>query len=267
MTDTDEQDLAWRCHANCIEYSRETARRAGAAGEIAEAGGVLLYATGSDFAVVANGVFRLDPAMPADEVLDRAEAWFADRGRGWSLATSSWGGTDQDLIDAAAQRGLMTTIDQPGMVCEQRLADADPPPGVEIRRLTTSDDAAAFIAMSAQAYASLGLPLEVFPAMAADPPAPEPPNLAAIGIFEDGVLLSGAEVLFSHGIAGVYCVGTRESARGRGLAELATRTVTNLAFDAGAPYVTLQASPMGEPIYRRLGYREIYRYANHTRFV
>jgi hypothetical protein len=31
--------------------------------------------------------------------------------------------------------------------------------------------------------------------------------------------------------------------------------------------VTLQASPMGESIYRRMGYREIYRYVNHTRFA
>jgi hypothetical protein len=31
--------------------------------------------------------------------------------------------------------------------------------------------------------------------------------------------------------------------------------------------VTLQASSMGEPIYRRMGYEERYRYTTHTRFV
>jgi predicted GNAT family acetyltransferase len=88
-----------------------------------------------------------------------------------------------------------------------------------------------------------------------------------VGAFDAGVLVSGAQVMFSNGIAGVYAVGTAEEARGRGLAELVTRTVTNLAFDLGAPAVTLQASPMGEPIYARMGYRELYRYANLTRFV
>ena len=70
---------------------------------------------------------------------------------------------------------------------------------------------------------------------------------------------------FSHGIAGIYAVGTTEAARGRGLAELVTRAVTNIGFDGGAPLVTLQASPMGESIYHRLGYRELYRYVTHSR--
>ena len=79
--------------------------------------------------------------------------------------------------------------------------------------------------------------------------------------------LATAQVVLSHGVAGVYYVGTVEAARGRGLAELVTRTVTNLGFDLGAALVTLQASSMGDPIYRRMGYREVYRYTTHTRFV
>jgi predicted GNAT family acetyltransferase len=49
-------------------------------------------------------------------------------------------------------------------------------------------------------------------------------------------------------------------ARGKGLAELCTRAVGNLAFDLGARVVVLQASVMGEPVYRRMGYREVTRY-------
>jgi hypothetical protein len=76
-----------------------------------------------------------------------------------------------------------------------------------------------------------------------------------------------AQLLLGNGVAGVYYVGTVAAARGRGLAELVTRYVTNLGFELGAPVVTLQASSMGEPIYRRMGYREISRYTTHTRFV
>lgn len=50
-----------------------------------------------------------------------------------------------------------------------------------------------------------------------------------------------------------------EAARGHGIAEAVTRHVTNLGFDLGAQNVQLQASRMGEPIYRRMGYEELYR--------
>lgn len=262
-----EDEVAARCHANCIEYAREGARRAGPSGALLEAGGLLVFATASDFPVLANGAFRLDPTVAADEVIERADAWFAERGRGWSLGTTGWDDGDQDLIDAALGRGLVTVTDQPAMVCRERLADAVPPDGIELRTLTSDDDARAFVAMAARAYTSLGLPEEVITTMAGPPPWVSTPNLVTVGAFDGDDLVSGAQVLFSHGIAGVYCVGTAESARGRGLAELVTRTVTNFGFDGGAPLVTLQASPMGEPIYRRMGYRDLYRYATHARFV
>ena len=153
------------------------------------------------------------------------------------------------------------------MVCDARLAAATPPEGIELRVLTTAEQTAAFVAMADLAYTSLGLPAGVITAMAPQPQRPPPPYEVTVGAYDGEELLSGAQLLFSHGIAGVYCVGTAEAARGRGLAELVTRAVTNVAFDAGAPYVTLQASPMGESIYRRMGYRERYRYANHSRFV
>ena len=95
----------------------------------------------------------------------------------------------------------------------------------------------------------------------------QPAHVVTVGAFDEGALVSGAVVMFSHGVAGVYGVGTAKAARGRGLAELVTRTVTNMGFDGGAPYVTLQATTMGEPIYRRLGYQELYRFANFTRFA
>lgn len=262
-----DDEVAARCHANCIEYARETVRRAGAVGEMVESDGLLVYATGSDFPVLANGAFRLDARASAGELIERADAWFAERGRGWSLGTPSGNGGDQDLIDAALDRGFVTVTDQPAMVCDERLADAVPPAGIELRVLTAEADAAAFVAMADQAYTSLGLPAGVMPAMGGPTPLMPPPHLVTVGAFEGDGIVSGAQVLFSHGIAGVYCVATAESARGRGLAELVTRAVTNLGFDGGAPLVTLQASPMGEPIYRRMGYRELYRYATHARFV
>lgn len=51
-------------------------------GAIVERDGVLLFATGSAFPVLVNGAFRLDSAVEADAVIDLADAWFSERGRG-----------------------------------------------------------------------------------------------------------------------------------------------------------------------------------------
>ena len=62
------------------------------------------------------------------------------------------------------------------------------------------------------------------------------------------------------GVGFVGWVGTTEAARGRGAGAAITVAATNAAFDRGARLASLQASPMGESIYARLGYRELFNY-------
>jgi len=57
--------------------------------------------------------------------------------------------------------------------------------------------------------------------------------------------------------------GVKPEARGAGLAAACTAAVTNLALERGAKGVTLQATHLGEPTYRRLGFRE---YGRMTRW-
>ncbi len=72
-------------------------------------------------------------------------------------------------------------------------------------------------------------------------------------------------MLLSHSIGGVYWVGTVPDHGRRGLGDLVTRTVTRRGFELGARFITLQASAMGEPIYRRMGFRERFRYTTWAR--
>jgi predicted GNAT family acetyltransferase len=58
----------------------------------------------------------------------------------------------------------------------------------------------------------------------------------------------------------VAWVGVLPEARGQGLASACTARATNEAFARGAELVLLQASAMGESVYRRLGYEELYNY-------
>jgi hypothetical protein len=263
---TDDQAAAL-ADASYVEFARETARWSGSAGELCERDGVLLFAAASDFPVSMNGVIRLDRSAPAATVVDLAEAWFGERGRGYSVSTSGHGDGDADLVAEAEARGLLRIMDTPAMVCDARLADGAAPDGIELRLASTPEDIAAFVAINDAAYQSLGMPAEVIATSVLAPERVLAPHVRTVIAWEGDQPLATAQILLSHGIAGVYYVGTVEAARGRGLAELVTRTVTNLGFDLGARMVTLQASSMGDPIYRRMGYRELYRYTTHTRFA
>lgn len=55
-------------------------------------------------------------------------------------------------------------------------------------------------------------------------------------------------------------VGTVEEARRKGLASACTAWATNRSLERGAALVSLEASPMGDPVYPKLGYRELYSY-------
>jgi len=63
--------------------------------------------------------------------------------------------------------------------------------------------------------------------------------------------------LVSHGVAGVFYVGTVEHARRRGLGDALTRIAARAGFAMGARAAWLGASEMGAELYRRIGFSEL----------
>jgi GNAT superfamily N-acetyltransferase len=70
----------------------------------------------------------------------------------------------------------------------------------------------------------------------------------------DGRAVTTAAAYISDGYVGLYAVATTPDARGRGCGEAVTWAATLCRPELSA---TLQASPMGRPIYERMGYRTI----------
>ena len=132
--------------------------------------------------------------------------------------------------------------------------------GVVVRQVSDAADAQAFVEISAAAYETIQLPAAVTRKLLGNPNAGCVPQTRVQVLFEREQPMAAAMLVFSHGIAGVYWVGTLPAARGRGYAEAVTRAISNQAFAEGARAVILQASTMGEPVYRRIGYREFTRY-------
>lgn len=241
---------------NHAEANRELTRRAG--GTVLDADGLTCWAGAHPLPVLANAVVRTGSDVPAVRVIEQARRFFGARGRGFSVILQ--GERDADLRPVCEAAGLVQLGDSPGMVLERRLADAVPPPGVDLRAVETPADAQSFARVNAEAYATYGMPPGCAEAQLGRLDVMRAPHIVSLLAWRAGVAAAAAMVILTHGIGGVYWVGTVPTARGRGLAELCTRAVGNLAFDLGARVVVLQASVMGEPVYRRMGYREVTRY-------
>jgi len=85
------------------------------------------------------------------------------------------------------------------------------------------------------------------------------PALRQFGAWHGGRIVATSSSWTHAGVAGVYCVSTLPEHRGRGLGA----AMTHLAALAGAPLsgvAVLQATTMGAPVYRRLGFQDVAEY-------
>lgn len=235
------------------ETLREMARRSGR-GAIHEEDGLLCYAGAHAAPGLVNGAMRLRPGLSPAEVRQRAKAFFSTRRRGWLLWAAM--GRDDDLIGATGQD---PDGEDPEMVL---LAEPEPrplPPGVTVRRVVAQSGRRTFLDIASAAYADEVHP-RVWTATYPDDASLVAPTIAAFVADLDGSPAACSAMYLSHRVAVIIHVGTLPEARGRGLGETVTRAAVAEGFKRGATMSSLQATVLGEPVYRRIGFREIGRW-------
>jgi GNAT superfamily N-acetyltransferase len=247
-----------RAHANLVESSRLLFELD--SGVRIDAGdGWLLGAGTSSNPAIANAAFRSDDGLDPVELLRRAREFFGGLGRGFSLWTRGDAEEDRDLLEAATAEGLNPFFEMPEMVLDRRPEAAPLPDGVEMRRLEDAAEAEDYWRVAKASYASIGFPPEVFEHYD-DHSGLLAGNAVALLAYEGSEPLAIAMTIVTDGVAGIYWVGTAEAARGKGLGRALTTAAVEAGFDLGADLASLQASPMGEPIYRAMGFETIYDY-------
>lgn len=252
------EDASARAHLNLVDSSRQLFELDPGATIEAESG--WLFGAGSPtHPVISNAAFRRDDEVDADDFVDRAKAFFGERGRGFSIWARDGEGADEDLVAAASRADMQHVFAMPEMVLTRPVEEPALPGGAELRRLGSAEEAVGFWQIAAASYQSLGFPPEVFGSyenhagLLAE-------NVAAFVAHLDGAPVSIAMTIVSHGVAGIYWVGSLERARGRGLGRATTTAATNAGFAMGADLASLQASPMGAPIYADMGYETVFEY-------
>jgi GNAT superfamily N-acetyltransferase len=146
------------------------------------------------------------------------------------------------------------------MFIEKTLEEKPLPDGVTLKHVINKSMVNDYAEVVALSFVRLGMLEEASRSIFSNPNAFLVPHVYAVVAYKDNKPVSCALALLSHGIAGIYYVGTVETARGMGLAEHCVRAVGNAAFKFGARRVILQASIYGEPVYKRMGYQESTRY-------
>ena len=259
-------DDARLAYANLLSYSRTCTtwcRR----GSFEERDGVLAYAGGSWLPVNSNGAFRTHESVPGTDLIARADGFFSGRKRGYTIKVRDTG-QDADVEAAAVAAGLVPFGESfPEMICRGPFSDLASPDGVEVRMVVDTPGLADFIAVDTDAYATYGMPAEVFTDSFDQPAALlGDEDVAIVVAYRGEQPVAAALTYLSDGSASLQWVGTVAATRQLGLGRYITQCATNVAFERGATTCTLQASEMGEPVYAKLGYESLYRYQNYLRW-
>jgi N-acetylglutamate synthase len=161
----------------------------------------------------------------------------------------------------AARLGLIAEESLPGMVASREQVGAPDAPELEILRVETADGLAQALAVAANGF---GAP----PDMLAPLYLLEAAAVEGISYYlgrVDGVDVSTSVGYTLGDLVGVFNVATPPEHRGRGYGAALTAEAARQGFAAGAELAWLQASAMGVPVYRRLGFREVEDYLLLTR--
>lgn len=245
-------------HLNLIDSSRQLFELDPGA-EIEVGDGWLFGAGRSSHPAISNAAFRSNDELDPAEFVERARAFFHARGRGFAIWARAGAAEDRDLVEGTEKAGLKQIYEMPEMVLDRRVEEQGLPDGVELRQLDSAADAADYWQVAASAYLSNGFPPEIF-AYYESHDGLLAANAAAFLAYLDDQPAAIAMTLVSHGVAGIYWVGTVDGARGRGLARTVTTTAVNAGFDLGAELASLQASSLGKPVYERMGFESIFDY-------
>lgn len=215
-----------------------------------------------EYNCVARASF--DPGRTLEEIDDqitRIQQYFAAHqvGMQWFIGPST---RPAHLGQRLEQHGFLCQGSAPGMALSLEQLPAEPgvPPRLEILRVANAAQLEEWTAVAVQAF---GEPVEVQQARLA--------VHSALGFAEDAPLqryiarLDGqpvdmSELFLAAGVAGIYDVSTVPHARGQGIGAAITQAPLLAARARGYLVGVLEASPMGFPVYRRLGFEEYCRF-------
>lgn len=168
----------------------------------------------------------------------------------WWVGPDSHGNTAGALLDA----GAVQVGSAPVMVIDtERMTDVPTPDGVSIEIVPPAADLSDWV----RAYApAMNIAASEIPAMikAEFARTDRPGKLTRFAARLGERIVAVSELYMSDGVAGIYLVATDAGHRRQGLGAAVTAAAVRLGRERGARLATLQATPLGRPLYHSLGF-------------
>jgi hypothetical protein len=197
-----------------------------------------------------NGVWPGAREVSADAVLAAVDE-FAGGALPWNLQLRP--GYPAELEAELAERGLVPTARIPFMVLTdpaRAQAVVDAAGDRRVRPMVTFVDVSSVVSLLEQGFSMPpALTRGLFPMRML-----MLPGTATWIVADGGEDVSTAFGAVEEGCCGIYNVATPEQHRGRGHGALATAQAVLHGYEQGAASAYLQSSPMGYPVYERLGF-------------
>jgi GNAT superfamily N-acetyltransferase len=193
---------------------------------------------------IVNSVTYGDPDALESSIDDLAAAYAEAGVHAWAVWTHESDERGRALLSEAG-----FVLDSEPMSMALELDDAiEPPDPVELD-ITDAPGAAELAGVVERSY---GFPEGMFGGG-----FPELPDVRCYLAHHQGRPAAVVMANDLEGDCGVFLVGTVPEARGMGISTTLMRRVLADGADRGCTISTLQASAMGHPVYRRLGYRDL----------
>ncbi len=240
-------------HENFVACYRALAEAA-ATGSVRDQSGTFAFVTGLPLPMF-NGCIVAGP--DGARGLESALAWLDEQGLPYSLWTPS--PTAPDVAALAAAFGLaLEPQPLPGMVLTPVPASPALPRGLTVEPVGPGR-AADF----ASVVIGLGLGEEAA-ALLTSPSFVARDNVDLLVGYLDGAPVATSIAISSANAGGVVNVLTLEEARGQGIGTALTWAAVEAGVARGHDIVVLQATPMGLPVYRSMGFETVVEHAEYV---
>jgi ribosomal protein S18 acetylase RimI-like enzyme len=244
----DDAALLRLADENAIEQFRMLARRS--------MGGMVLDRPGLTLVYVARALDALNLAILTDErdpepLIATARAFFAERGARWSVRAV--GPAARAFAGKPLGAGILPAASLPVMLLAPLAAPPLGRPEPEVRVVRTRAELALYRETMRLGFDMTAVLAE---AIITEQLLDDPRVTCYLG-FADGRPVATATRISAHGVAGIYSVSTIPAYRRRGIGAAMTRRAALDGRADGCLAAALQATVMGYPVYRRLGFRHV----------